>query len=473
MSGFFIPGERKDRPGVYKRYENAGLPVIAGAREGIACAVVTGNWGPLNAATHIEVGEDIAALVGSGSGADVINEIFAGGVNECVIVRAGTGGTKAAITLKDTTSGTAIDVVTLTAKYPGTRPLSVSVKTSLDDNTVKQAVIYEGTKELEGVTFTAGSAEVDGIVAAFKDSKYVTATKLAAGNGTLANVAQGTLTGGADPTVNTTAYSDGFGATENETWDMIVVDTNDTAVHALLLTFIQRMYQEGAYPMAVVGEASSVALATRMQHAAAYNDEKFHYVLNSWENVSGTVYEGYLAAARIAGMICATPASQSLTHTTITSAAKLNEALTNAEIKKALRSGCIVLSLNKSKQVWIEKAINTLITLSATQDAGWKKIRRVKERLEVMYRIEETLETMIGKIDNDPDGRAAVIAASQRVIDAMVGEKKLLSGSVFEDENNPAEGDSAWFIVAIDDLDSLENIYLTFRFRFAPDNTEE
>ena len=163
-----------------------------------------------------------------------------------------------------------------------------------------------------------------------------------------------------------------------------------------------------------------------------------------------------------------------MTHTVISGATTLNEALTNAQIKKALKSGCIVLSLSKSRQVWIEKAINTLVNLAANQDAGWKKIRRVKTRYELMNRIEGTVEPMIGTVDNDADGRAAIIAAAQRVVDAMAGEKKLLpGGTVTEDANNPATGDSAWFIVAVDDLDSIETIYLTFRFRFAADTEAE
>ena len=91
-----------------------------------------------------------------------------------------------------------------------------------------------------------------------------------------------------------------------------------------------------------------------------------------------------------------------------------------------------------------------------------------------MNRIEATVEPMIGTVDNDADGRAAIIAAAQRVVDAMAGEKKLLpGGTVTEDANNPATGDSAWFIVAVDDLDSIETIYLTFRFRFAADTEAE
>lgn len=180
-----------------------------------------------------------------------------------------------------------------------------------------------------------------------------------------------------------------------------------------------------------------------------------------------------MLAARIGGLICAGASNASLTHTVISGAAKLKETLNSGTIKKALKSGCIVLSTSKSKQVWIEKAINTLVTLSKDQDAGWKKIRRVKERFELMDRVEQTTEVLIGQVDNDPDGRAAVIAAAQRVVDAMVGEKKLLSGTVIEDEGNPAQGDSAWFIIAVDDLDSIETIYLTFRFRFAAEEDSE
>lgn len=474
MSGFFTVGETKERPGVYKRYENSGGVDTVGVAEDVGCAVVSGNWGPLNTPVRTDASVDISTVIGDGSGAKVIAEMRAGGLDEIIVVRVGSGGTPAKVTLQDTTADTAVDVVDLTALYPGDRAFSITIKDSLEDETLKQAILYEDTKILESVTFEAGENEVEGLVSALANSSYVKAEKKADGNGTLADVAQKKFTAGTNPTVNNTAYSDGFSASEAETWNMICVDTEDTAVHALLHAFISRIYEDGAYPMCVVSEPHTVDLEDRMAHAAAFNDEKVHYVLNSWVGADGTVYEGYLAAARIAGVIAASAANESVTHTVISGATTLNEALTNAQIKKALKSGCIVLSLSKSRQVWIEKAINTLVNLAANQDAGWKKIRRVKTRYELMNRIEGTVEPMIGTVDNDADGRAAIIAAAQRVVDAMAGEKKLLpGGTVTEDANNPATGDSAWFIVAVDDLDSIETIYLTFRFRFAADTEAE
>lgn len=472
MSGIFTVGETKERPGVYHRIENAGGVEIAGARTGIGCAVISGNWGPLNTPVSIDPSVDVATVIGTGTGAEVIQELFAGGTKELVIVRVGSGGSQGSTKLKDTTNSSAVDVVTLTALYPGNRALSVSIRKSLDDEKVKEATIYEGTKKLETVTFAAGAAEVDGIVAAFAASKYVKAAKAAAGNGTLADVQQQKFDVGTDPTVDTEAYSAGFVTAEPEKKDMIVVDTDDPAVHNLLAAYIERIYQDGEYPMACVAEKSTTGLDDRMKHAAALNDEKVTYVLNSWVDSAGTVYEGYRAAARIAGMICSGSAAESLTHTVIKGAVGLNEGLTNAQIKAALKSGCLVITTSKTRQIQIEKAINTLVTLGADQDAGWKKIRRVKERFELMDRVDTTLEPMVGKVDNDTDGRAAIVAAAQRVIDAMIGEKKLLAGTVIEDEANPPRGDMAWFILAVDDLDSIETIYLTYRFRFAAEDTE-
>lgn len=471
MSGTWKVGETKDRPGVYRRSENAGGVEVAGAAEHVGLAVVKGTWGPLNKAVRTENGDDIATIIGSGSGAKVITELRAAGVNEIVVVRVGTGGNNAEVKLKD---GANVDVVTLTTLYPTSRELTVSVKESLDDESKKQAIIYDGAKALETVTFEVGENEVEGIVSAFANSSYVTAKKNAAGDGTIAVVSQQAFTGGVDPTTDVEAYSAGFEASEEESWDGVVVDSEDSAVHALLHAFINRKFEEGEYPYACVSEKKSVALDTRMQHAAAFNDEKMHYVLNSWTATDGTVYEGYLAAARIGGMVMATPSNESLTHVVVTGAGSLNEKLTNAQVVKALKSGCLALSLSKSRQVWIEKAINTLVTLSGDQDAGWKKIRRMKTRYELMNRVDATVEPMVGPVDNDDDGRAAVISAIQDVINAMVGEKKIApGGTVYLDNSNPPKGDSAWFLIAVDDVDSLEHIYLTYRFRFAPETEEE
>ena len=469
MNGFFTLGERKDRPGIYKRIGNRDQTNVVSARDGIGCAVVSGSWGPLNTAMTIQASDDIKKFIGTGTGHDVLKQMFKGGVQSAVVVRAGTGGTTGTVQLKDTATSP-VSVVSFTAKYPGTRSLSVSVKTSLAESTLKEVVLYDGTEKLESRTIEAGDAEVDAVVAAFANSAYVNVTKVAAGNGTLAAVSQAALTGGTDPTVTTEAYSTGFTTAEPEVWDCICVDTNDTAVHTLLSTYIDRIFDGGALPMAALSEPSTVTLDARITKAASYNNEKIVYVLNGWKDADGTVIEGYLAAARIAGMIAAIRSNESLTHREISDAVSLIESMTNGQIIKAIKSGCLVISKSKTGNVVIEKAINTLVEPAKNQDEGWKKVRRVKARFEMMSRIEITLDRFTGQVNNDNDGRAAIIAAGQAVLDAMVGEGKLFTGASFElDESNPPEGDSAWFVITADDIDSFETGYLSFMFRFTAD----
>jgi len=472
MSGTFVVGETKIRPGVYTRRENAGGVEIAGAVNGIGAAVIRANWGPLNKIVWIESPVDAAAafgLPGTGHTVNIIDEMLTGGASKVAAVRAGSGGTAATITLKDTT-GSPVNVVTITAKYPGARPFSVTIRDSLADANKRECIIYSGTSEFEKVTFAKGATgdgEPAAIVAALANSANFTATKVADGTKALAAVSSTAFTAGTDPAVTSAEYSSALNVLEAAAWNVLIVDTSDTAVHALVAAFIDRIYEAGSNSIAVIAEPKTVALATRMQNAAAFNDEKIVFPLNSAYDASGTLYDGYLLAARIGGMVAAIPSNQSLTHEVVRGMVSQAEPLTNTEIETALQSGCLVLSTNTSGQIWIEQGINTLITPSGNQDAGWKKIRRVKTRFELIDRISDTTAPLIGKVNNDSDGRAAIIAGANGVIKRMIGEKKLLDGTCIEDTSNPAVGDSAWFIIAVDDIDSIERIYLTFRFRFS------
>ena len=58
-------------------------------------------------------------------------------------------------------------------------------------------------------------------------------------------------------------------------------------------------------------------------------------------------------------------------------------------------------------------------------------------------------------------------ALANGIIEQMIAENKLISGSVYEDPSNPPQGDSAWFVIEVLDLDSIEKVYITYRFAFA------
>lgn len=472
MADRFTLGETKVRPGVHFRMESGNELNLTGAENGIVAVAFKANWGPLGEVIALDNPADISKIFGDDSGSNsnvaILRKIFQGGASQIKAVRVGTGGTKAAITLKDTDS-TPADVVTLTAKYAGTRALSVTIKDSLSVATEREVIIYAGTTELFRTSFAKGSAgEVDAIVAAINDNpeSVVTASKVAAGNGLLAAVTQSTFTtAGVSPTIISTDYDAAFALLEAVNWNTICIDSNDTSIQALLKTFINRANDAGLMGIAVIGEPHTVAYATRKTDAAACNSENVVYVLNGFK-IGDEAYEGFDAAAVVAGLIAYTPANQSLTHVVINGASEIIDPLTNAKIVECLQSGALIFTEASSGAIWIEQGINTLVVLGS-KDAGWKKIRRTKTRFELMTRINQNVEPIIGAVDNDSNGRATVIAIANGVISQMVAEHKLIRGSCTEDASNPARGDSAWFIVDVIDLDSIEHVYLTYRFHFA------
>lgn len=165
-------------------------------------------------------------------------------------------------------------------------------------------------------------------------------------------------------------------------------------------------------------------------------------------------------------MVAAVASNATLTHQKVAGAVSPAEMLTNSQLDAAVDHGMMTLSVNSSDAVWIDYAITTLNAPSGEDDAGWKKIRRVKTRYELLQRCSNATENL--RVDNNTDGSTAVKQAVQGVLNAMVSEGKLSSGAtVSSDSSNKATGDSAWFIIQADDIDSLEKIYEVFQFRFS------
>lgn len=270
-----------------------------------------------------------------------------------------------------------------------------------------------------------------------------------------------------DPSVGD--YEAALTLLEAHKWNVLCVDTDDTEILGKVASYMDGIYKDGKMGFAVIGEPTSVTFAERLLHAAAYNDYKIVYVGNGWVDAAGNEYSGYKAAARIAGMVASTPASESVTRKVVRGGVDLIEHLTNSQYKSAIESGMICLSTNSSGQVWLDSGVTTLVNPDGNDDAGWKKIKRAKIRFELMQRASDTVEPLIGNINNDANGRATVLQNVQGVLNAMVAERKLAPGAIIDvDTDNLPQGDNAWFVIWADDVDSLEKIYFNFKFRFNP-----
>lgn len=466
MAGTFMPGEVKVRPGEYFNIQKKGGGQKSSIVNGVTAVLFKSDFGPLMEAVQLSAEEGYKDVFGTALTTDAMQEAINGGAKTIIAVRVGKSGTAAKIELNEDTDEA--KAVTITAKYPGDKEFTATVRDKLSDPSMRECIIYAGTAEFEKFDFAKGEGEANALVAAMASSKnFKAAVEAEKGTEELKDVSQKKFTAGTNPTTQNTDYSDALALVEPFEINTICVDTEESEVHLLVQAFMNRVFEAGSLCMAVVAEKHGTNLKTRMAHAAAFNDNKMHYVLNAHINEQGKEIDGYQTAARIAGMIGAVSSGSSLTHTVINGFTELLERLTNTEIIQAEQKGCIVLTPNKAGQVWIDSAINTLITPADNQDDGWKKIRRTKTRFELIRRCNETADALVGKIDNDDNGRATVIGQLQGIVDDMIAEGKLIAGTVSESELYKADGDSAWFDIDITDKDSMEHIYVSFIFQFS------
>lgn len=465
----FVLGEQKVRPDVYVRWHNAGGARVIAGTVGIAAAAIQSNWGPLGEVISIGGNNRIAERIGSGNGPECVQEIFSGEASQVFAVRVGTGGTKATLNLQDT-AATPVDVVRLDTKYPTSRSFTVTIRDALEDETQRELLLYEDTRQLERVLFAKGAVEADALVAAVtENSQYLDAVKLADGSGTLAALLDEPLTGGVDPTATGVDYADAFGLLERKFFDAVIVDSVDTTVHASLHSFVNRMLSEGGGRIiGVVGEPISVDFATRKANAKSFNDFAMVYVGNGFQTADGDV-EGAKAAARVAGMIVSSAYNASLTHVPVTGSIGVVGELSHTQYKEAIQSGMLAFSLNPDGLAQIDYGINTKVTLEDDEDEGWKKIRRTRTRFELIDRVVLTLHPYLGKWNNNEDGRAFVITIANGIIQTMINEGGLEAGQLIVDPDNAPAGDAAWFrFTNLVDLDSIEKLYVDFGFQFSP-----
>lgn len=463
MAGYFNPGEVKIRPGAYFNVDKKGDENGFGAVDGVVAVVFRADFGPINSVTELDRNDSYAAIYGDGGTTDAIREAIAGGAKKIIACRAGgTGGSSATVSLTAATG-----TVKVTAKHFGKMDLSITVRDKLTDSDRKECIIYTGTTEFEKVNFAKGDNEVKALIDAFAKSKNFTAEAQQDATGVITNVSQSKFTAGENPTTATGDYSKAFSEVEKYYFNTICVDTEDTAVHALLAAYLDRIYDAGQFGIGVVAEKTTKDLEERMTAAAGFDAENIVYVLNSKVSTNDATLEGYQTAALIAGLIAATPSNQSITHTVIDRYVTLGELLTNTQVEKAEQSGCLVLSVSPDDKVWVDSGINTLIHPAENKDAGWKKIRRVKTRYELLYRCNAQADALVGKVDNDVNGRATIIGKLQKICNDMVQEGKLVQATVAEDTTYTADTDNCYFVIDVIDKDSAEHIYLFYKFRFS------
>ena len=350
----------------------------------------------------------------------------------------------------------------MTAKYEGDFPIKVKVQKMPGDEVKQCFVIIDGVVKETFVFDAVGDGEAASLADTLQSSAYVTME--GGKTGEVAEFEQA-LTGGSNPSVTGDGYVEGFYALEPYYYNVICCDTIAEGVQNLLHEYIDEAVKVGKFPIGVACADTTAAFNERKTKAAGFNDEQIAFMGNSYTDPDGKAAPPIMAAARLAGAIAATPSNKSIVHRAIKNAIDVPEKFTNAQYEEAILSGMILFSKSSDGQIWFDSGVTTLVAPDENQDAGWKKLKRTKVRNELMHRLDVIMERLIGKVNCDDNGIADVLQAGMGLLKDMAREKKILDGATFTlDAENPKTSDSAWFVVEADDIDSLEKIYLHYRF---------
>lgn len=459
MAQIFREGEIKVRPDVYYRYSNKGKNDNVGAVDGINALVMQAAWGPIGEVKAFVKATDVKEAYGDCDGTKMAEAMFEEGASTIYVYRAGgTGGTKAKLTQGEN--------VVMTAKYEGDFPIKVKVQKMPGDEVKQCFVIIDGVVKETFVFDAVGDGEAASLADTLQSSAYVTME--GGKTGEVAEFEQA-LTGGSNPSVTGDGYVEGFYALEPYYYNVICCDTIAEGVQNLLHEYIDEVVKVGKLPDRRLPRGYDAAFNERKTKAAGFNDEQIAFMGNSYTDPDGKAAPPIMAAARLAGAIAATPSNKSIVHRAIKNAIDVPEKFTNAQYEEAILSGMILFSKSSDGQIWFDSGVTTLVAPDENQDAGWKKLKRTKVRNELMHRLDVIMERLIGKVNCDDNGIADVLQAGMGLLKDMAREKKILDGATFTlDAENPKTSDSAWFVVEADDIDSLEKIYLHYRFSNMP-----
>src|SRR5205814_3089951 len=127
-------------------------------------------------------------------------------------------------------------------------------------------------------------------------------------------------------------------------WEVIAVDAEDSVMQGLVQSWIDRLNNEGSWVMTILGQPTTIPLATRLANARAMNDIAAALVVNGFTGADGAVREGYKAAARAAGMMASEDLEEALTYSVVQNAVGIYGNLANSDIINALNSGSIVFT---------------------------------------------------------------------------------------------------------------------------------
>lgn len=440
MAGGTWTSQNKVLPGVYIRFKTGQALGLTVGERGVVTICEPMSWGPVGVVNTVTLTTDMTPLTGYDITAPqnrFLQEIFKG-----------TNRTSAPTTIllyRPTASSSAQATVTTgeltaTAVYPGARGNDITIvitELTEPESTFTVSTVVDGA-----IVDQQTAAQISELVA----NDWVTWS----GTGALAATTGAALTGGADGTVQASAYSTYLTAIEPYKFDVMIYDGSDSTVQTALLAFIERVNENNGQYCQLV--------------ANGLTNPDSRYVINSNSPVTlsdGTELTAQQVAWWLGGAEAGAKYNESLTYATYPGAVSTTMN-TNDQFISDINDGLLDL-FAEDGTVKVMQDINSLVTY--TEDIG--KVYRKNRVMRLCNTIANDIfqqfsANFIGVVNNNEDGRArfhaAIVGYLQQIQDNQgiqnftADDVEVLAGT---------EIDAIVVNVAIQAVDSVEKIYLT------------
>lgn len=441
MAGGTWTSQNKVRPGVYIRFTSSrGLGITVGER-GTVTICEPMSWGPVGQVMTVEAGADMTPFCGydiTAPQAQFLNEIFKGSnrtpaPNTLLLYRPTANGSAQATA----TTG----VLTATAMYPGVRGNDITIVITEvvdDEGTFTVSTVVDGN-----IVDEQTGANVSDLVA----NDWVTWS----GTGALAATVGVPLTGGADGTVQSSAYSAYLTAIEPYKFDIMIYDGSDSTVQDAMVAFIKRLADEN-------GQYSQLV-------ASGLTNPDSRYVIDLESGVtlsSGVELTAQQATWWLGGAEAGARYNQSLTYASYPGAIACTPVMTNSQYIAAINAGQIVFFADDN-EVRIETDINSLTTFTPDITNVYRKNRVMRLCNTIANDIyKQFSQNFIGVVNNNEQGRALFQAAIVGYLLDIQGNQGIQNFSAEDVEVLPGTDIDAIIVnVTLQAVDSVEKIYMT------------
>ena len=443
MAGGTWTSQNKVLPGTYINVKSQGSINANVGDRGVVAIAEPLSWGPSGVVQTIIPGEDLRPYIGydvTASQALFLREMMKGsdttaGPMRILLYRpAGTSGAKATAT---------IGALTVNALYDGVRGNDITI-------IVQEQVENEGTYDVSTV--------IDGSIVdeqSVTDLSQLVANDWVtfAGTGTtITEVAGKALSGGTDPTVAATDYSNFLTAIEPYQFDILVYDGTDTTVIQAIAQFVERISNN-------VGQKCQAVMAG--ETAANSNSEFVIAVNNGVKLDDGTALTAQQATWWVGGAEAGALYYQSLTYSQYPNAVEANPKLTDTQAAEAIQAGYLCF-IDTFGTVKVCTDINSLTTFTVDKGQEFSKNRVMRVLMQFCNDVYEHFSNyFIGKVDNNEVGRNLLkgwIVGYLNEMQANNGIQNFDAEYVSVEPGNSI--DAVLVKVYIQPVDSIEKIYM-------------